>query len=128
MCHAGEAGSRKFSACIEEAFLVVGEGAGVDSADVAAEPAGDILVELIGFLVFKLDDFAVPSFLLDLLADGDGVFTVAVGSFITASDGLDDADGFSILMTLSRNTGSHTNKIILWRVEDLNLNQHNFPQ
>jgi len=110
--HAGEAGSRKFSACIEEAFLVVGEGAGVDSADVAAEPAGDILVELIGFLVFKLDDFAVPSFLLDLFADGDGVFTVAVGSFITAADGFDDADGFPILMTLSRNTGSHINKIM----------------
>ena len=128
MCHAGEAGSRKFSACIEEAFLVVGEGAGVDSADVAAEPAGDILVELIGFLVFKLDDFAVPSFLLDFFADGDGVFTVAVGSFITASDGFDDADGFPILMTLSRNTGSHINKIMYEELKILILNQHNFPQ
>jgi hypothetical protein len=99
--------SGKFSHCVEEALFVVWEGSRVDSANVATEPVDYVLVELIGFLIFKLDDFAVPSFLLDFLADGDGVFAVAIWSFIAAPDGLDDADGSSFFNVGVCYAGSH---------------------
>ena len=92
VAHAVKSGSGELPHGVEEALLVVGEGAGVDPADVAAVFVDDLVVDLVGLLVFELDDLALPALFLDLLEDGDGVLAVAVGSFVRPSDRLEDAD------------------------------------
>lgn len=108
VAHAVKSSSGKLPHGVEEALLVVGEGAWVDPANVGAVFVDDLLVDLVGLLVFELHDLAVPALFLNLFEDGDCVLAVAVGSFVRPSDRLEDADGSPLLYLLTSNTGAHS--------------------
>jgi hypothetical protein len=84
--HSDESCGRKFSQSFKINFLVVWEGAGVDSADIASESMGDVMVDLLSFVIFKFDHFAVPALGFDGINNGYRILSVAIRSFVTASD------------------------------------------
>ena len=96
MTHSVKSSVGEFSHSVEKNLLIIRERSWVDSADVSRVFVDDFLIDLVSFIVFKLDYFAVPSFLFDFFEDGDSVLSVSVRSFIRSSDRLEDADSFSL--------------------------------
>lgn len=111
MSHADQTRGGKFSQEVKENLFTVRKRTRVDSANIARESVDDIMIDLLSFVIFKFDDFGVPSLGLDALDNGDGIFSEAVGAFVSATDGLEDTDSLSFFDFFRCNTGTHSSPI-----------------
>lgn len=105
MSHSDQSSFRQFSQNFEEYFLVVGKWSRVHSSDVATESWNDVMINLFGFVIFKLDDFGVPAEFFYWFHNWQSILSVTVWSFIVSSDGLEDNNSFSFFDCIVLGTG-----------------------
>lgn len=71
------------------------------------------MVDLLSLVIFKFDDFGVPSLGLQAFNNGEGVLPMSVGALVAAADRLEHTDSSPLLNLLSGHTRSHLSIILL---------------